>query len=100
MARTKGSKNKLTLAVKDAVERAFEKVGGEEYLVWLSREHPQSFVTLISKCIPQQAVLSVEHSVDLGAAMLLAHQRLDQLNEKKVIDITPETEKVNVIKAI
>ena len=85
---------KLNKSVKEAVEFAFTNVGQEKYLVWLSREHPACFVSLLNKCIPQTALVSVEHTlVSLAGAMLDAQARLEPINELPLIDITPETPK-------
>lgn len=52
--RKKGTPNKITGAVKQAVLEAFEAVGGAEYLVRLADEQPRVFATLLAKCIPQE----------------------------------------------
>jgi hypothetical protein len=80
MARKKGDVNKLTKTVKEAVEHAFTKVNDENYLIWLSREHPAAFCSLVSKCIPTAVAVDIKHTLDLGAAMLEASQRLQQFN--------------------
>lgn len=56
--RQKGTPNKLTRTVKQAVELAFEKVGGAEYLAKMAVEQPTAFMTLLGKVLPTQ----VEHS--------------------------------------
>jgi hypothetical protein len=81
MARTKGSQNKITIAVKDAVEQAFNTVNRDgKYLVNLANDHPAVFCSLVSKCIPTAVAVDIKHSLDLGAAMLEASQRLQQFN--------------------
>jgi len=52
--RPKGSVNKLTKDIKEAVIAAFDKAGGIEYLVTQSRENPQAFMSLIGRIIPTQ----------------------------------------------
>lgn len=50
--RPKGSQNKVTLKVKEAMMEAFEKAGGVQYLVALAHEDPRTFCTLLGKMIP------------------------------------------------
>ena len=52
--RAKGTPNKMTAAVKDAIVNAFNKVGGETYLVKVAREDPRTFCTLLGKVMPLQ----------------------------------------------
>lgn len=56
--RPKGAQNKLTKTVKQAIEAAFEQVGGAEYLAKMAKEQPTAFLTLLGKVLPMQ----VEHS--------------------------------------
>lgn len=52
--RPKGASNKITRDIKEAVARAFEKVGGVEYLVTVAREDPKTFCGLLGRVIPLQ----------------------------------------------
>ena len=80
MARTKGAKNKMTIAIKDAVQRCFEQVNiNNAYLLDLAENEKPLFVSLISKCIPNQVALDVQISLDLGAAMIKNQLNLDRL---------------------
>jgi hypothetical protein len=81
LSRQKGTQNKMTVAIKDAVERAFSiKNKNNEYLLTLADEHPAVFCSLVSKCIPTAVAVDIKHTLDLGAAMLEASQRLQQFN--------------------
>jgi hypothetical protein len=104
MARTKGSKNRMTIAVKDAVQNAFTiKNKDNKYLLGLADEHPAVFCNLVAKCIPQAVALDVtHHALDLGLAMRQAQDRLNPINPApaKVIDhepapVTVEPERVS-----
>ena len=46
MARTKGSQNKFNKSMKDALELAFERSGGVDYLVHVAGEDPKTFCGL------------------------------------------------------
>lgn len=52
--RQKGVKNALTAKVKDAILNAFEKVGGEDYLVDVAKKDPKTFCALLGKVLPLQ----------------------------------------------
>lgn len=56
--RPKGAQNKLTKTVKQAIEAAFDQVGGADYLARMAEQQPAAFLTLIGKVLPMQ----VEHS--------------------------------------
>lgn len=58
MGRKKGSVNKITKTIKEAIEVSFIKVGGAEYLAKMAIEQPVAYMTLLGKIIPQQ----LEHS--------------------------------------
>lgn len=52
--RQKGSKNKLTATVKEAIEQAFKDVGGAAYLARMAEEQPTAFMSLLGKIMPTQ----------------------------------------------
>jgi hypothetical protein len=52
--RTKGTPNKINAAVKEAIIGAFNKVGGEDYLVRIAESDPRTFCALLGKVMPTQ----------------------------------------------
>lgn len=56
--RKKGVPNKLTRDVKAAIEAAFDKVGGVEYLVRQAEQNPQAFLTLLAKVLPKDVTIT------------------------------------------
>lgn len=50
--RKKGGHNKLSVTIKTAIENAFRKVGGEDYLVMVAKEHPAVFCGLLGRIVP------------------------------------------------
>ncbi len=52
--RPKGSTNKLTRTIKEAIEASFDKVGGAEYLARMAFEQPGAYMTLLGKVLPMQ----------------------------------------------
>lgn len=52
--RKKGTPNKLTTTIKEALEGAFADVGGREYLAKMANDEPKAFMALLGKAMPQQ----------------------------------------------
>ena len=81
--------------VRDTIAIHFMRMHRDhDYLNTLARDHPSSYVSLVTKTVPAQARIevAVEHTVDLGQAMLEASQRLALAQEQlNMIDITPAT---------
>ena len=89
MARTKGSQNKFNKSMKDALELAFERSGGVDYLVRVAGDDPKTFCGLLGRLIPATVSLAVTHKIDLAAMMKLADdnsKRLNALNALNAIE--------------
>lgn len=52
--RQKGTPNKTTAALKEAILNAFTKVGGEDYLELVAKSDYRTFCTLLGKVLPLQ----------------------------------------------
>jgi len=50
--RQKGTVNKLTVSIREAIEHAFDELGGASYLVHVGRNDPRTFCALLSKLLP------------------------------------------------
>jgi hypothetical protein len=50
--RRRGSKNKTTVLLKEAIEESFANVGGAEYLTQMALLEPKSYLTLLAKILP------------------------------------------------
>lgn len=61
--RPKGSQNKTTLAVKEAVLAALDQAGGINYLVKQADENPNAFLALVGKVLPLQVNASHDGTV-------------------------------------
>lgn len=57
--RQKGTPNKLTVTIKEAIEASFNEVGGSKYLSKMAFEEPKAYMALIGKVIPQQVNATV-----------------------------------------
>lgn len=52
--RQKGTPNKFTADVRQAIIAAFNSVGGAQYLETVAKEDPRSFCTLLGKILPTE----------------------------------------------
>jgi hypothetical protein len=52
--RPKGSVNKITRDVREAVLQSFEIVGGAQYLAEQARANPTAYLSLVGKVLPLQ----------------------------------------------
>lgn len=75
--RPKGATNKMTRTIKAAIEEAFKKVGGADYLARMADEQPAAFMTLLGKVLPTQ----LEHSNPDGS--------MRQITQIKIVGVKP-----------
>lgn len=59
--RKKGTPNKTTVKVKQAIIQAFDKAGGVDYLVRVAQDDPRTFCTLLGRVLPTEMKHEVEH---------------------------------------
>jgi hypothetical protein len=52
--RPKGSRNKMTRALKDMILQALDDAGGQGYLAEQAHKNPAAFMTLLGKVLPLQ----------------------------------------------
>ena len=64
--RVKGTPNKTTVALKDAIMNAFEKVGGEDYLVVIAKKDPKTFCTLLARVLPLEIQAKVDGTIAIN----------------------------------
>ena len=77
--RKPGVPNKLTSDIRAAIEEAFDKAGGVEYLIKLARNKPEVFARLLGQIIPRelrvQGAISINSVID--ALLLRRAERAD-----------------------
>ena len=66
--RKKGTPNKLTASVKEAILAAFDEVGGKDYLLNVAREDHKTFCRLLEKLVPAE----IKADLGLGGEELIA----------------------------
>lgn len=67
--RPKGSRNKVTSAIKDMVVEALDNAGGVEYLTAQAVLNPTAFLTLVGKTLPLQVAGEMDHNVKVSGAL-------------------------------
>jgi hypothetical protein len=62
--RTKGTPNKLTGDVRDAISQAFTDLGGAKYLVQVGTDNPSAFCKLLGMTLPKDVKLDVGETLE------------------------------------
>lgn len=75
--RQKGTPNKVTQSVKEALEETFERLGGVAVLAEWARDNQTEFYRLWSKILPREIAAKVEHRMTLEELVCSAN-RLDK----------------------
>ncbi len=83
--RGKGTPNALTVSVKEAVERAFERLGGASYLEHVGRTDPRTFCALLSKLLPTK-LANADGSPLLAALTELTDAQLEDRTRRALAD--------------
>lgn len=83
--RPKGIPNKITLSVKEAVENAFQELGGMSYLVHVGRTDPRTFCALLSKLLPTK-LANADGSPLLAALAELTDAQLEARTARALAD--------------
>lgn len=99
IGRPKGTPNKTTQALKDAIMNAFEQVGGEDYLVKVANDDPKTFMALLGKVLPFQIKAEVDHNVS-GITFTTMYEKAPEALPAPVIDLTAEFIETQVAEAI
>ena len=85
--RSKGTPNALTVSVREAVERAFERLGGASYLEHVGRTDPRTFCALLSKLLPTK-LANADGSPLLAALTELTDAQLEARTARALADAT------------
>ena len=81
----KGIPNRQTVAIKEAIERAFEKLGGTDYLVHVGQSDPRTFCALLSKLLPTK-LSNADGSPLLAALTELTDAQLEARTARALAD--------------
>jgi hypothetical protein len=83
--RAKGTPNALTASIKDAIQNAFENLGGASYLVHVGRTDPRTFCALLSKLLPTK-LANADGSPLLAALTELTDAQLEARTARALQD--------------
>lgn len=72
--RQKGTPNKLTRSIIDAIDHAFEQVGGSSYLERVAKDDPKAFCALLGRRIPKDVNLGVQGGLKLSINLSTARR--------------------------
>ena len=62
--RQKGTPNRLSMSVKNAVLETFANLGGVEHMTGWAEENPSEFYRIAARLIPQQLTADITHKVN------------------------------------
>jgi hypothetical protein len=85
IGRAKGTPNQLTASIKDAIQNAFEKLGGTSYLVHVGRTDPRTFCALLSRLLPTK-LANADGSPLLAALTELTDAQLEARTARALQD--------------
>ena len=83
--RVKGQPNKLTASIKDAIEHAFDELGGASYLVHVGKQDPRTFCALLGKLLPTK-LANADGSPLLAALTELTDAQLEARTQRALAD--------------
>ena len=85
IGRAKGTPNKITLSVREAIERAFDNLGGASYLEHVGRTDPRTFCALLSRLLPTK-LANADGSPLLAALTELTDAQLEARTARALVD--------------
>ena len=83
--RQKGTVNKLTVSIREAIEHAFDELGGASYLVHVGRSDPRTFCALLGKLLPTK-LANADGSPLLAALTELTDAQLEARTQRALAD--------------
>lgn len=81
--RKPGVPNSTTKAVKEAILGAFDRAGGESYLLEVAKSDPRTFCHLLSKVVPAEVKAELHHSKLNVAEILMRKRRAKGIHNDK-----------------
>ncbi len=73
--RPRGTPNRTTASLKEALLNAFDEAGGEGWLVALARSDPRTFAGLLGRLIPREVQAQIEGGPPDMAELILAARK-------------------------
>lgn len=85
IGRAKGTPNKLTVSIREAIEHAFDELGGASYLVHVGKNDPRTFCALLSRLLPTK-LANADGSPLLAALTELTDAQLEARTQRALAD--------------
>ncbi len=85
IGRAKGQPNKLTVSIREAIEHAFDELGGASYLVHVGKQDPRTFCALLGKLLPTK-LANADGSPLLAALTELTDAQLEARTARALAD--------------
>lgn len=85
IGRAKGTQNKLTVSIREAIEHAFDNLGGVSYLEHVGRNDPRTFCALLGKLLPTK-LANADGSPLLAALTELTDSQLEARTARALQD--------------
>jgi hypothetical protein len=89
--RPKGSKNRTTLQLKEAILNALDSVGGEQYLAKLAIENSSAFSSLLGKILPHTLTPGSESNGGGGVELRFVREIVWPDGRREVEGTTPKS---------
>lgn len=81
--RKKGTPNKVTSSVKEAIMKAFDELGGEKYLVEVAKQDHRTFCSLLGRVLPKE----ISASIDTDLSLMTNEELEAELAKLRDIDV-------------
>ena len=88
--RPKGSQNKVSLQLKEAILHALDKLGGVDYLVALGTENSSAFSSLLSKVLPTQLATDAQTNGGAGVEFRFVREIVYPSGQRHIEGVTPK----------
>jgi hypothetical protein len=88
--RPRGSKNKTTLQLREAILAALDKVGGEKYLARLAVENSSAFASLLGKILPHTLTAASESDGGANAGIQFTRIIVHPGGHREIVGQTPK----------
>lgn len=85
IGRARGTQNKLTVSIREAIEHAFDELGGASYLVRVGQSDPRTFCALLGKLLPTK-LANADGSPLLAALTELTDAQLEARTARALAD--------------
>ena len=85
IGRARGTPNKLTASIREAIEHAFDELGGASYLVHVGKQDPRTFCALLGKLLPTK-LANADGSPLLAALTELTDAQLEARTARALAD--------------